>query len=342
MDVVDTISARTAAWPRAVPATPVRFAAALCVFVAAAAIVAGLAPIQMSVAVVFLFAGPHNWIEFRYLLSRVPARWGRSRTYFSVAVAGAVLLTCGYALVPRLASGIGYGEPEWAVATALWDTIAVGWLVALVRIHGRQVERDTGWALPAGLLLVAAAWWAPFEWSLGLVYLHPLVALWFIDRELRRRPAWRTVFRAVVACLPVVIGLLWIALAKTPSIAGDDGVTLRITQHAGAGLLPGISSRLLVATHTFLETVHYGAWVLLMPVVGFRTAFWRASSVPLARRGAWFSTGVQFALVAGASMMLVLWICFSADYATTRDVYFTVAMLHVLAEAPFVIRAIGR
>jgi hypothetical protein len=36
----------------------------------------------------------------------------------------------------------------------------------------------------------------------------------------------------------------------------------------------------------------------------------------------------------------VLWFGFSIDYATTRDVYFTVAIAHVLAEAPFLLRMI--
>jgi hypothetical protein len=37
---------------------------------------AGLAPRAFSIATVFLFAGPHNWIEDRYFLSRLPGRWG--------------------------------------------------------------------------------------------------------------------------------------------------------------------------------------------------------------------------------------------------------------------------
>jgi hypothetical protein len=37
---------------------------------------------------------------------------------------------------------------------------------------------------------------------------------------------------------------------------------------------------------------------------------------------------------------LLLWLCFAADYATTRDVYFTVAMAHVLAEVPFLLRTL--
>jgi hypothetical protein len=34
----------------------------------------------------------------------------------------------------------------------------------------------------------------------------------------------------------------------------------------------------------------------------------------------------------------MLWFGFSVDYATTRDIYFTVAIAHVLAEAPFLLR----
>ena len=35
----------------------------------------------------------------------------------------------------------------------------------------------------------------------------------------------------------------------------------------------------------------------------------------------------------------MLWAFFLADYPLTRDVYFTVALLHVLAEVPFLLRA---
>jgi hypothetical protein len=36
----------------------------------------------------------------------------------------------------------------------------------------------------------------------------------------------------------------------------------------------------------------------------------------------------------------LLWLCFLADYPTTRDVYFTFAMAHVLAEVPFLLRTL--
>ena len=43
-------------------------------------------------------------------------------------------------------------------------------------------------------------------------------------------------------------------------------------------------------------------------------------------------------LVIGAMMVLALWAGFFLDYPLTRDIYFTVAMLHVLAEIPFLLR----
>ena len=32
--------------------------------------------------------------------------------------------------------------------------------------------------------LVAVAWLVPPQWGLALVYLHPLMAFWLLDREL--------------------------------------------------------------------------------------------------------------------------------------------------------------
>ena len=42
----------------------------------------------------------------------------------------------------------------------------------------------------------------------------------------------------------------------------------------------------------------------------------------------------------GGDESLCGWACFLADYPLTRDVYFTVAILHVLAEFPFLLRTL--
>jgi hypothetical protein len=97
---------------------------------------------------------------------------------------------------------------------------------------------------------------------------------------------------------------------------------------------------LLVATHTFLEMVHYGVWVLAMPLIGIRMAPWKLANVPMAQRSRQWRLAITLLLLCGLAVMLVLWAFFVADYPTTRYVYFTVALLHVLAEVPFLLRAL--
>jgi hypothetical protein len=86
--------------------------------------------------------------------------------------------------------------------------------------------------------------------------------------------------------------------------------------------------------------LHYGVWVVAIPLVGLRAAPWRLTGVPLARRSPAWRGVVVGILAAGAVVVLVLWAAFLADYPTTRDIYFTVALLHVLAEVPFLLRAL--
>ena len=185
-------------------------------------------------------------------------------------------------------------------------------------------------------LLVALAWVNPFLWDQGIVYAHPLVAFWVLDRELRRhRPQWRPAYHLCLCCVPLLLGLLWWRLADTPSLPGNDALSVRIAQHAGADVLQGISTHLLVATHTFLEMLHYAIWVVAIPVVAVR---WNLRAVPLARRSPGWRRAVLGLLGVGIVGVLLLWGCFLANYPLTRDVYFTVALLHVLAEVPFLLR----
>ena len=101
-----------------------------------------------------------------------------------------------------------------------------------------------------------------------------------------------------------------------------------------------LSSHLLVALHTFLEMLHYGVWIIAIPLVGLRSAPWSLEGIPMAWRGANWRRGLVLLLLAGGFIMVVLWVGFLADYTITRNVYFTVAMLHVLAEFPFLLRAL--
>jgi hypothetical protein len=306
----------------------------------AAALLAGWAPLGFSIVTVFLFAGPHNWVEARYFLGRLPARWGKLRTFFALAFAGVLGLTLAYAALAWL--GGDWDETRARIVLALWNTSLIVWILTLVHLRSRQnPRRDWSWTLPVGLALVGLAWLHPEGWALGLVFLHPLVALWILDRELRRSHFdWLRPYRVCLLAVPLLLGLLWWRLADTPSLPGNDAFTVRITRHAGAELLPGISSHLLVATHTFLEMLHYSVWLLAIPLVTWAAAPWRLGKVPLARRSPRWGLAVAGVLAVGAGAVVVLWCGFLADYPLTRDIYFTVAMLHVLAEVPFLLRAL--
>jgi hypothetical protein len=314
-----------------------RFACAVAAFVLLAALMAGALPVGVSIVAVFLCAGPHNWVEARYFLARLPGRWGKLRIFFLLALGGVAALTAGFALLPYLA-----GEEHWATAAALWNTILTLWIATLVHMRSRQnPRRDWGWIWPTACGVIALAWIWPAHWDLGLIYLHPLVALWILDREIGRSASeYRRTYRACLLLVPICVFALCWRLAGTPDLPGDDALTLRISRHAGADLLSGISSHLLVSLHTFLEVLHYGVWLILIPWAARNSALWNVERAPLARRSAAWSRGVRTFIVCGLGLVALLWLGFIADYPVTRDVYFTVAVAHVLAEVPFLLRAL--
>jgi hypothetical protein len=244
---------------------------------------------------------------------------------------------------------------------ASWNSLLLLWIGVLVWLRGKnKLRHDWSWALPVASGLCALNWLAPEFFSLGIVYLHPLVALWFLDRHLARtRPHWLGTYRRCLCLLPLLlIGMFW-QLSRTAALPDDNGLFWRITQHAGAQLLPNVSSHALVTTHVFLEMLHYGVWLVALPLIAplaknlvmtvdsqklstpstpRREAIWRVKAVPVARHPRGFPKLVATGLGLGVFLVAVLWFGFSVDYATTRDVYFTVAIAHVLAEAPFLLK----
>jgi len=312
------------------------------------ALIAGWLPLQVSVITVFLFAGPHNWFELRYFLMRLPLRFGKSRNFFLVAFAGIGLLTLSYITLPVLYSFSVVPERVWPSVLASWNTLMLLWVAALVWLRGKNKRQQKWtWVYPIIFGLCSLNWLAPEFFSLGIVYLHPLIALWFFDRHLARtRPEWLPAYRRCLSLLPVVLLLMFWQLGQTPALPDENGLFWRITQHAGAQLLPNVSSRLLVATHVFLEILHYGVWLVALPLIAPlakrgdlpQRSIWDVKSVPVARHPRGFPKLVATALALGVFVVVLLWLGFSIDYATTRDIYFTVAIAHVLAEAPFLLR----
>src|SRR5215207_1011426 len=222
-------------------------------FVGCCAIAAGLIgafPLQLSIVTIFLFAGVHNLMEFRYFAARMPVRWGRSRMYYTVGIGGVVILTAAY-----LSLYFSSGNWLWSGDTHVyllicWNTLFIAWVGVLFHLRGTQKTRDRGWVMPLLLLIAAFAWALPQYWSLSLVYLHPLIALWFLERQIRRtRPEWLRAYHICLVSVPVFVIGIWVTLAGSPDLGEETNLFWRIAQHAGSEVLPGISSHVLVATH---------------------------------------------------------------------------------------------
>jgi hypothetical protein len=275
--------------------------------VAGAAAIAACFPVQLSLAAVFLFAGPHNWMEARYFVARMPVRWGAQRPFFVIAIAGIVALSLTFSLIP--------------VNRSVWHSAAALWILTLLRISRSEIISI---ALPIAFGWMALAWAVPGIADLMLLFLHPLAALWFVHRQIARtRPEWLPGFRTLaLAIVPLAMLIVWSQPASfaVPTLASFVQLSL---------------SPSLLALHAFLEMLHYGAWVILLPLIGLASAPWDFGAIPLVRHRNGWPRLVKTALLAGAAAVILLWVCFFLDYRTTREVYFTLAIVHVMAEIPF-------
>ena len=316
------------------------FLAAFVLACAMAAVLIGSFPLAASIATIFLFAGVHNLMEFRYFAERMPLRWGRSRLFYSVGIGGVIVLAAAYLTLYFASGNWMWSLDSWAIFSATWNTAFVLWLGLLFYLRGRQRPKtDWAWAFPAAFMLAALAWLVPQYWSLSLVYIHPFIAMWFLERQIRRtKPEWLRAYHYCLASIPVFLVALWLAFAGQPNLSEETNLFWRITQHAGSQILPGISSHFLVATHVFLELIHYAVWILLIPLVDWRAVPWRLSEIPLFASKGGFPKLVAAALVVSMLIVVVLWGGFAVDYTTTRDVYFAFAIAHVMAEFPFLIK----
>ena len=93
-----------------------------------------------------------------------------------------------------------------------------------------------------------------------------------------------------------------------------------------------------------MRTALVGALSLVLlvafPLVGPRDAPWRLRAIPLAWKSAGWRTGIVGVLAVGAVGVVALWACLLADFHLTREVYLTASVMSILAEVPFLLRAL--
>ena len=320
------------------------FAITAGLFVAFALVITIAAPIALSVCIVFLFAGPHNYAEARFFLTRLPARMGRLRPFFLGSAAGIVLLTVGLPLAGRLPVWMNWSPIAASWSLAVWNTAFVLWCTWLVQMRSQQPpRREWEYAWPIGICVIGFSCMQPIVLPLLLVYLHPLMWLWVLDAEMAKsRPTWRSVYRWCVLLVLPAVALIWVVGPNSESVAAifdvSETVQSQIRQHSGANQLTMLNSKKLIATHAFLELLHYGVWLVAVPVVSGRVFSGRFPHIPLMKRSIASRNTIRLGLLMSLGIVVLLWIGFAADYSTTRDIYFTVATFHVLAEVPFLLR----
>lgn len=316
------------------------FVCSFLTFAVLAAVIIGAFPLQLSILTIFLFAGVHNWFEFRYFAARMPVRWGKSRVFYSVGIGGVIVLTGVYLAIYTGSGNWLWSAANWQAAVSAWNTGFVLWLGVLFYLRGKQKPKtDWSWAFPAAFLVAAFVWLAPAYFSLALVYLHPFIAMWFLERQIRRtRKEWLKSYHLCLLTIPFFVAVLYLLFSNAPDLSNETNLFWRITEHAGSGILPSVSSHFLVAAHVFLETIHYAVWILLIPLIDRRAIPWKLKEIPLASAEKGFPKIVFGVLAVSLLLVFALWTGFSLDYTATRDVYFAFAIAHVLAEFPFLVK----
>lgn len=301
--------------------------------------IAGLAPINFSIAIVFLFAGPHNWVEFRYFLSRTPSRFGPLKNYFTTAIAGVIFLAGSFIALSVASNFSAISYDSYMLSYCLINTLLIAWVYSLIMMRQKQSpKKDWFLAFPISMLFLSFAWYKPDWFGLMLVYLHPLVGLYVLDLELKRKPAWRNAYRLAMGIAITGLGILASQLWGAQAIAETSRLHEQIIVHAGGHIVPILSNHMLVTTHTSLEMFHYGAWILAIPIVTKSYKKWFGNNYAFSQPSNFRRNTIYGALLFSSFAVLVLWGSFVVDYSFTRDMYFTLAVAHVLAEFPFLIR----
>jgi len=302
------------------------FSAASIIVIVACAVFAATAPTKASLIAFALFGGLHNFVEIRYFLSRFPSRLGPLKPFFITSVIGVSLLfTLELATIVLVRMRIISSHslnPLWLI----WNELLILWILALSAMRYRDSIRQI---LPGNIMIALLAsvgnLLSPYLFTLSISYVHPLIGLWIMDRELlRSRKDWVNQYRCALMLVPVSAGCVvwWL---QGHSISG--GIF-------GAPAFASAGSPMFVGLFAFLQMVHYGVWIFAIPIASQSWKRWRLESLAVLRGRPSLRRLAAMAICLGMLAVAVFWMGCAIDPQTTNEVYATIAIFHILAEVP--------
>lgn len=314
------------------------FAVSSVIFIVSSAIGAGLLPGWFTLGGVLVFGGAHNWFEYRYFLSRLPSRFGPFRPFFLTSFSGVLLL--GALEVSMLFVNRQHLISAEVSRSLLlvFNELLILWGLVLYHLRHKGRETQIYFSLWISLVCSLSNLMSPQMFFALLSYVHCLAGLWIFDRELRRtRKNWLSAYHRCLWFVPLCVVALVLALNGRVS---DSDATNHLLSNANAGfrIFPAQLQSTCVALYGFLQAVHYGIWILALPLATNCFKRWRIAHMPVARNRPMLAWALGALSVAGALLaMPSLWLGFALSYDLTNELYMAVATLHVLAELPFLV-----
>lgn len=312
--------------------------------VAAAFCFAGLAgytPVWFTLITVCVFGGPHNYCEFRYFLSRLPSRFGPLRAFFTTAFAGAIILCLLEIGLTRLYVRNAVSTSAARMALLSWNELLILWMFALSILRYRSRFNSVGSLVtehsPYLAVATAANILSAPGFSLALTYLHPLLGLWVLERELRRtRKSWVKSYHWCLLSIPIALTALICIMSQSSGDRPSDHLVGALNGNiVGSQLFPNASSSMLLAIFGFLQMVHYGVWVIAIPLANQSWKRWRIDRLPVLTSKPAFRPIVVAVCILGVLAILYFWCGYIVDYDHVNEIYITLATLHAVAEVPF-------
>lgn len=311
------------------------FAASWLLLVVASALLAAGLPSVFSIWTVIIFGVPHNYAEFRYFLAKLPSRFGPLKPFFMTSFVGVSLLFCAEA---ALAISVDRGWLQPPLSRSLlwcWNEALILWILALSVLRYRDITRG---AIALNMILAfvttASNCLSPPMFTVVLTYLHPLLGLWILERELRRsRKSWLPTYHRCLLAVPVVV--LALALCLHGSTSDTAALRLLTLSNLGVSFFPGTSPIMFVAIYGFLQMVHYGVWVVAIPIAARSWQKWNINHLSVVRNRSRLRRLLWTAVGVATLAIPAFWLGFKFDYYTTIEIYVIVSLTHVIAEVPF-------